>query len=314
MTSMLAALLALTLGIVAGVPSASAQDNLTVDKIAGMSPEEMRAAPAVPFLRSFPDSPPREEFYLALQYALHVLGFYEGLPNGKEDTRMKAAVRTFRAARGESVADVLSIGDVGELAARVALFEPDRFHFKRSFWYDPPSDRETVGVNGTWVNRPLQDKADYAGYFGLRNYIEISCDRKKMTCREMRLNINWGGEHGYLLELKQVSFAMTISKRERIVAIDRSADCYTLTLTIDFAAKRAEQRVDHHKKQHCPNEKGDMEPYYYNLISPETLFGPGWDEDKKRRGEALSPELRTLTERVRSGRAWELIGVLAGFR
>lgn len=314
MASVVALSFALTLGFVAGASGAGAEDDLTTDKIVKMSPEEMRAAPAVPFLRAFEDAPAREEFRLALQYGLRVLGFYEGWPNGEDDAAMKTAVRAFRAARGERAADTLSVGDASDLAERMALFEPDRFHFRRSFWFDPPPDSRTAGANGTWVDRSLQGKADYAGYFGLRNYVEISCDREKMTCLETQLKIDWGGEHGYLLALKPASFALTFSEGEQIVAIDRSANCYAVTLTIDLIAKRAERRVDNHQTPYCPNEKGDMGPSFYDLVSPETLFGPGWEEDEKRRSEALSPELRALRERVRTGKAWERISNLAGFR
>lgn len=309
----LAAVWGATLAIAA--PAAGAADELTLDRLLAMDPEEMLEAPALDAMRiAWPDAPPRADLALGQQYMLARLGFYEGTPDGKENARMRRAVRAFRASRGEAEADALSLGDTGELAWRLSLFEPDRLSIPRGYWSLPNEYKSTLEIAGTFVERESQGKADIGGYYGVRNYVRIRCDPAAQSCREARLEFDWGGERAYLVKLDSAFWVILEWTPERLVIADPEAECYMVTLTLDLAAQKAERRTDHHQKPYCPNEKGEIEPYYADLVSPETLFGPGWEQEDSEREAALAPALRAVAERLRASGALDTIEGLAGFR
>ncbi len=150
--------------------SSSAQEApLTNEKIVKLSPEEFQAKPAAQMIGFLAEEASPSDINAMLQYGLRELGFYQGLPSGKNDKAMGEAVRAFRAHRALQ-GDVFTMSDLEELGMRLNRFEPDRFGVPRAFWNLGAQKENQLTISGSWMEKGITPKPSEGGYFGVQDY------------------------------------------------------------------------------------------------------------------------------------------------
>jgi hypothetical protein len=222
------------LGAASGSPIATAAPNLeqmSDQDIQKLTPDQIEQIPFIDFFARVIKKPSgRQASVYVIEGLLYDLRYYPHLPVGDVTPDLTRAISAFQEKIKAPVTGVLLTGEFQKLSRQA------KFVQSQDILPLGPSDRaeviavqdDYVSAQGTWT---LKGGVAYPIHT-----VEITCDKREKTCREVTAEIHPPAEgllnSGTYLALLTSSYPIVKWEGDIVVA-ERGGACRTLTLTID---------------------------------------------------------------------------------